>query len=65
MNSMSYGYFNDLSDTEMYYVDGGWSWATTVDVAVAFGCVALGFAGPAGAVLGACISVGYAIGRGF
>lgn len=64
MNSMSCGYFNNLSETEMYYVDGGWTWANTADLVVAVGCVALGCAGPAGAVVAGCISIGYAIGRG-
>lgn len=64
MNTTSLGFFNEISENEMLYIDGGWTTANTIDVAVAVGCAALGFIGPGGAILAACISVGYTVGRG-
>lgn len=64
-SEISLNSFCDMTTYEMYAVDGGrWTWASTCDLVVTVGCVALGCTGPAGAVLAGCISIGYAIGRG-
>ena len=64
MNTLLMNDFCELSEIELFNIDGGWTWKSTVDVAVAVGCVAVGCTGPAGAVVAAIVSVGYTVGRG-
>ncbi len=64
MDAIALHNFSELSDLELYCIDGGLTWAGVCDIAVAAGGLAVSiFCPPAAGIVYGAFALGYTIGR--